>query len=146
MSLIEDIYQTYPRKVGKRDAFRAIEKALRRLVKGECGELLDKQQAAELLIAKTSKFAESDAGRNGSYTPYPATWFNRSSYLDDESEWNDKREIHKKIPEHIARTARNREAILAGLGIGPNAGSSGTDHPTGSATRGNPLLVGDVPE
>lgn len=75
---INSIYQAYPRKIAKQAALKAIEKALKRL-EGP-GEVA-------YLLAVTREYAQSPAGNNGEYTPYPATWFNRSSYLDDPKEW-----------------------------------------------------------
>jgi hypothetical protein len=48
-----------------------------------------------MLLRKTETFAHSEAGMRGDFTPHPATWFNRSSYLDDETEWG----VRKKSPE-----------------------------------------------
>lgn len=84
--IAEDIYDSYPRHVGVRQATAAIEKALQRLKKEEskhCGH----ERPEVFLARKTRLFAESSAGQFGKYTPYPATWFNQSRYLDDPREW-----------------------------------------------------------
>lgn len=44
------------------------------------------------------------------------------------------------------RTQRNREAILAGFGLGQNARPSSADNQAGSSVRRNELLAGDVQE
>jgi hypothetical protein len=75
---IESIYEAYPRKVGKGAALRAIEKALKRL---------DTDDPGGYLLQVTKEYAKSPAGNNDNFTPLPATWFNRSSYLDDPKEW-----------------------------------------------------------
>jgi hypothetical protein len=88
MNDADEIYEAYPRHIGKRDAMRAIEKAIQRLIKGEYkGQALSESQAIAGLKNRTIQFAESSAGKRGNFTPYPATWFNRSSYLDDPQEW-----------------------------------------------------------
>lgn len=80
MTTAEEIYNLYPRHVGKKEAIRSIEKALGRLFK-ETGN------GVGWLKGKVQRFANSPAGNRGIYTPYPATWFNQSRYLDDEAEW-----------------------------------------------------------
>lgn len=88
---VEEIYKTYPRRIGKIEAIRAIDKALNRLIRGtDTGDRLKPEDAYLFLLSKTQMFAKSSAGTNGKFTPYPATWFNRGSYLDDESEWAEK--------------------------------------------------------
>ncbi len=87
-SEIQNLYEMYPRKIGKRSALRAIEKAVTRLGK-EKPELrdADKKLRIEWLSEKLRAFAESKMGNAGEFTPYPATWFNQSRYLDDPKEW-----------------------------------------------------------
>jgi hypothetical protein len=75
---VESVYRAYPRKVAKGAALKAIEAALKRL---------DSPNPVAYLISKAKAFSESEAGNRGRFTPHPATWFNRSSYLDDPKEW-----------------------------------------------------------
>ena len=75
---MEEIYQAYPRHLGKGDALKAIKKAL---------ESIDDPTPVESLLAIVREYAESPAGQLGQYTPYPASWFNAKSYLDDPKEW-----------------------------------------------------------
>lgn len=91
---IEAIYQAYPRHVARGAALKAIEKAIVRLGKGR-----ERPSGAtdwppddflSWLRERVSLFAASDKGNDGKYTPYPATWFNESRYLDDEREWQAK--------------------------------------------------------
>jgi hypothetical protein len=84
---VEEIYQAYPRHKDKIFAKRSIEKALRRLVAGECGRRMSESDAFNFLRSKTVAFAQSFAGQRGALTPYPATWMNRGGYLDDPNEW-----------------------------------------------------------
>jgi hypothetical protein len=80
---VEAIYQAYPRKIAKKDALKAIGKAIAMLESGGRTE----REAQEYLYRRTQAFATSPAGRNGEYTPHPTTWFNRGSFDDDEQEW-----------------------------------------------------------
>jgi hypothetical protein len=87
--LAEEIYQAYPRKVGKGAALKAIASAYQRLCRGESKQIAP-EMAAQFLLASAMEFASSQAGHNGAFTPHPATWFNASRYLDDHNEWNEK--------------------------------------------------------
>jgi len=82
-SEIETIYRTYPRKVGKKKAMLAIEKALREIAKRD--GMVD---AADWLLARVKEFAASPAGQAGAYTPHPTTWMNHGRYDDDPKEWS----------------------------------------------------------
>lgn len=68
-----EIYAAYPHKVGKPDAIRAIEKALKTI------------DGAKLLAITEAYATACPPGTP--YTPYPATWFNGQRYLDDPSTW-----------------------------------------------------------
>jgi hypothetical protein len=117
---IEGIYQAYPRHVGKRDALRAIEKAIGRLRKGEFGRKLNDAQIYAGLKERTLYFASTPAGQKGVFTPHPATWFNRSSYLDDPEEWE--KEQHaggsSELSKHDQRNFKN--ALGISLAIAAN--------------------------
>jgi hypothetical protein len=69
---IAEIYEAYPRKVGRASAFKAIGKALKKI------------PAAELLT-KVKAYAASRAGQDETYTPHPATWFNGERWADSQS-------------------------------------------------------------
>lgn len=79
---VEAIYNAYPRKRGKRDALKAIRKAIAEIRKAR-----PEFDAVEWLLARVSEFAASPAGKRGEYTPYPQKWFNRGDYDDDPAEW-----------------------------------------------------------
>lgn len=74
-SVIEDVYQLYPRKVGKKKALKKIRKAL------------EDDISSEELKEKVRLYAESVKDKNRQFIPYPATWFNQGRYLDDPKEW-----------------------------------------------------------
>jgi uncharacterized protein YdaU (DUF1376 family) len=70
------IYEAYPRKVGKPDALRAIQKAL-------------VKYPADFLLQKTKEYAAARVGMNEGFTPHPATWFNRERFNDLPGTWAD---------------------------------------------------------
>lgn len=80
----ESIYQAYPRKQGKKEALKAITKALASLageaVPRDGAWLLERVQAYASAVAK---WPPGDA----EYVPHPSTWFNRGSYDDDPAAW-----------------------------------------------------------
>jgi hypothetical protein len=67
------LYRAYPRHVAPKDAYRAIEKAL-------------KETPFEELLASVERFAAKMKrdGEEEKFIPYPATWFNGGRYLDEE--------------------------------------------------------------
>lgn len=71
-SLAVAIYERYPRKVGKKAALDAINKAL-------------KEKDPTELLAAVNRFAASQRDTEERFIPHPATWFNRGSYDDEES-------------------------------------------------------------
>lgn len=70
----EEIYQAYPRKVGKEDAKKAIASAL-------------KGYDHAYLLDATVAFAAAVNGADKKFIPYPATWFRGGRYDDDRAEW-----------------------------------------------------------
>lgn len=82
---IEEIYQTYPRRVGRKKALIAIEKAVQEIAKRE-----GTANAGAWLLGRVKEFAASPAGQAGTFTPHPATWMNQGRYDDDPAEWSRK--------------------------------------------------------
>jgi hypothetical protein len=79
----EEIYNAYPKHVGRDDALKAITNALKR-------------HPTEYLLDKTTQFAAAVASWPSSYRykmdgcdtcPHPSTWFNQGRYADDAKEW-----------------------------------------------------------
>lgn len=79
----EQVYELFPKKVGKEDALRAISAAL-------------KKHPIEYLLDKTNQFAEAVRSWPSSYRyfqdggdrcPHPASWYNAGRYADDPKEW-----------------------------------------------------------
>ena len=84
----EQIYQLYPRKIGKAKAITAIETAIKKL-NSEPPDGVISANVITWLSERVAKYAKSDAGNNGTFTPHPATWFNQARYFDDEKEWSE---------------------------------------------------------
>jgi len=79
----EQVYDLYPKKVGREDALRAISNAL-------------KKHDLAYLLGKTNQFKECVESWPSSYRyfqdggdrcPHPASWFNAGRYADDPREW-----------------------------------------------------------
>lgn len=70
----EQIYDCYPRKVGRPEALKAILKAMGKI-------------DATKLMEKTKLYAASRVGEDPNFTPHPATWFNQERYNDDPATW-----------------------------------------------------------
>jgi hypothetical protein len=95
-SRVHLIYAAYPKHKHPRDAKTAIAKALQRVRKGDepgppghVGPWPPPDEFAWLL-ARTQAFAEAVGKWSADqqrYVPYPASWFNRGGYCDDEREW-----------------------------------------------------------
>lgn len=73
----EAIYQAYPRKVGRQDALKAINKALTKL---NAAALLERVQRYTAIVARWPE-------KDWPFCPHPATWFNRGRYDDDPAAW-----------------------------------------------------------
>lgn len=71
---IDEIYSSYPRKVGRPAAVKAIRLALKSI-------------DATSLLELTRAYAEARAGCDTQYTPHPATWFGQKRYADDPETW-----------------------------------------------------------
>ncbi|MEM7624791.1 MAG: helix-turn-helix domain-containing protein [Planctomycetota bacterium] len=118
----EAIYNAYPRKVARRAALTAIERAAKRLA--DAGHADPRGH----LLERTSAFAKSPAGQpppRGSpadFRPYPATWFNADRYDDDPAEWN-RLNASTQSPQH-PNEAGGRVAAAPGKydGIGVSVG------------------------
>lgn len=87
-TLADELYWMYPKHVGSRVAVRAIEKALKRLPLELKLAGVEVGDITEWMKERVSAFAASPAGQRGQMTPYPATWFNQSRYLDDQDVWH----------------------------------------------------------
>ena len=140
-SEIESIYDLYPRKVAKRAALKAIKAAILRVMGGEYrGDKFPMDRAIAGIRDRTIRFRDSSAGQRGTMTPHPATWFNRSSYLDDPKEWVENDTGTSKAHQRIQR---NRETLLADAARlhHEEAGRSGDSVPDGDSAGGTALVA-----
>jgi hypothetical protein len=72
--IAEEIYNAYPKNVGKPSAVRAIKRAL-------------KMHPGKWLLERTKLFAKTYKG-DRQFIPYPATWFNNERFNDDPATWS----------------------------------------------------------
>ncbi len=84
-SILESIYQLYPKRVAKAAAKKAIKAALNRLSKRT-----DIADPVAWLSDQVRAYASARAGADHQYTPHPATWFNQDRFEDDPSDWKRK--------------------------------------------------------
>ena len=70
----EAIYAEYPRKLSKKEAIKAILKAMTKY-------------EPEFLLERTKLYAKATAWKDKTYIPYPSTWFNQERFNDNEAEW-----------------------------------------------------------
>jgi len=81
---VSQIYDAYPRHVGKQAAYRAIQRALRAV------------GFAELLEAVT-EYANASRGADKNYIPHPATWFNQGRWDDDRTQWEQSADTSREM-------------------------------------------------
>jgi hypothetical protein len=119
LSDCESIFAVYPRRVAKRAALKSIHGAIERLIKGEYeGNPVTSEEAIAGLKNRVIMFAQSAAGKKDKFTPYPATWFNASRYLDDPTEWEDNGNGQPQgqfNSASAARSQRSKQNILDGI-------------------------------
>lgn len=72
--VVVNIYEAYPKKVGRPAALKAIANACRSI-------------DADQLLELTAAYAKSVAGADLQFIPHPATWFNQERYNDDPKTW-----------------------------------------------------------
>lgn len=77
---VEMIWDLFPRKVGKLQAIKSIDKAIKTIQKEF--DLETPQEAVGFLMEKIKELAKSSEGVESQYIPHPATWLNQGRYLD----------------------------------------------------------------
>ena len=114
--LHEQIYEAYPRHVGKGKALEAIAKALQR-VHGRP----DMPDPSAWLLGRVRAFSGTLAGQAGQFTPHCATWMNQERYDDDDAEWNRTRGEADRGPARIpAKPGKySKLRILSNKGSAP---------------------------
>lgn len=115
----EQFWNAYPRRIGKKEAIRALERVRRQ---------------REVTFAQVMAAIGRIETKDPQFVPYPATWINRGSYLDGDLTSTGPplteaaREILRKTAE---RNAENEKRKLNGQGTGKasdTSGTGGTDH------------------
>lgn len=96
---IKSIYSEYPRKVAPKNAYKAIEAALKEM---EYEELLDITK--QYYQSVKDKLDTPDKR----YIPHPATWYNRGSYMEDPKEWKGTNENRSNNDTGWARSDETR--------------------------------------
>jgi hypothetical protein len=70
-----EIYDCYPRKVGRPEAIKAI-----------CGAI-SRGTSPIVLLERTQAYAKVRSSQDNGFTPYPSTWFNQERFNDDPETW-----------------------------------------------------------
>lgn len=96
---VEEIYQAYPRKVGKQAALTAIRAAVNR------------GTTPEYLLEATTEYARSREGKEQSFTPHPATWYQQGRYDDDRADWWREDGLARGKPEQKSGAQKLRERM-----------------------------------
>jgi len=81
------IYASYPRKMARIAAIKAITKAISEVMHTY---RLTEFAAKQYLLERTKMFAETTAQWNvkdKQFIPYPATWYNHGNYSEDPENW-----------------------------------------------------------
>jgi hypothetical protein len=96
---IEQIYQIYPRRVGKGTATTAIRNAVRKVMAGDPDHpALPLDEALDYLAQRVGLYKQSIQGDDPKYTPHPASWFNGERFWDDEWDWGNKQNRKSSAP------------------------------------------------
>lgn len=138
------IYKLYPRKEGSAAALVAIEKAVKKLVKGTTKSgrsAMVRRDAQKLLYRAVDAYARSPMGQQADKTklPHPGTWFNQERWDDDRTNWQQVGgESHGKQGKSagIAQTAEDALGILRAGRMASTADfDGGADHAGPGAGR-----------
>ena len=73
----EQIWQAYPKRIGKPAALRAIKAALAR----------EGKNSFDKILAATKAFAKVRPDKRDQYTPWPQKWFSHARYNDEPHTW-----------------------------------------------------------
>lgn len=93
-----DIYDAYPRKVGRAAALKAIEKAMHKVPSDTLLQAVRDYAAAVKTWAPTARYTAAGVDT----VPHAATWFNQERWTDDRSEWV--KNAAKRTPSQFGRT------------------------------------------
>jgi hypothetical protein len=101
---VVNIYDAYPKKVGRPAAVKAIARAL-------------KHNSFNRLHELTLKYAEAVKGADLQFIPHPATWFNQERYNDDPKTWtrSDRRD-RTESSRNVGTANEGKSSQYAGVG------------------------------
>jgi hypothetical protein len=97
-----EIYDAYPKHVGKPAALRAIKAALKKF---------KKEDHALSLLEVTKLYAKAMAGANPDFIPNPSTWFNQERYNDNPLTWKPRADKKASTNSVINASNSNRDAV-----------------------------------
>jgi biotin operon repressor len=100
---IEEIYELYPRHMGKKGALAMIEKRIR-------GEFLPVEFLKEKVRLYSEKTREWPTEEKR-YIPSPLKWFRDGHYMDDPSEWDSRLAKAGKRGDAFAMTEKDNEVF-----------------------------------
>ena len=80
--MAQQLYELYPKHVGKADAMKAI------------GRALSKERFDALRVAVVA-YASARHGEDQKFTPNPSTWFNQERWNDDQATWRPSAKVEK---------------------------------------------------
>lgn len=89
----EAIYEAYPRKVGRKVALTAIQRAIKAITDDPALVVAIYGSPRAYLLACVQSYAkatETWPHADRAFIPHPATWFNQGRYADDPREWASK--------------------------------------------------------
>ena len=127
----EEIYEAYPRRVGRRYAIKCVIKAIKRIKEEQINtgcSLYDRgigyEHPAAFLLRRVLEFAASPAGKLKKFTPHCSTWMNQERYYDDTAEWHDgqsdsdrkQREEYAKAEKVVSTDAESADQVDEGVG------------------------------
>jgi len=69
-----EVYEAYPRKVGRPKALLAIKRHIEKV-------------GFETLLERTNAYAKSVIGKDQQFIPHPSTWYSQERFNDDPSTW-----------------------------------------------------------
>jgi hypothetical protein len=96
---IEQIYQLYPRRVGKGAAKTAIRNSVRKVMAGDTEHpALPLDEALDYLAQRVTLYAKCVQCDDLQFIPHPATWFGGERFWDDEREWGNKQNRKSSAP------------------------------------------------
>lgn len=101
---VAEIYEAYPKKASRKDAEKAIRKALMEV-------------GFDDLLSKVKAYAEARKGQDAQFTPYPATWFNAAKYDDDPTTWKHNGNSGSGSGYHRPSVADERNSLIGGQEI-----------------------------